>query len=112
MRKKLRKIGSENRNKFTAKFERFGSKSGWKGPEMTVLLVDVKNDQGKVVSDHLWFNFTKGFEKLNLEKGDIVQFSARVREYEKGYKGWGIFSETEFDYKLSYPTKIQKINLK
>lgn len=112
MRKELKKIGSEKRHEFTAKFERFGSKNGWRGPEKTVLIVHVKDDQGKIVSDHLWFNFTKGFEKLNLVPGDIIQFSARVSEYEKGYKGYGIFSETEFDYKLSYPTKIKKINLK
>ena len=38
MRTELEKIGSQERHMFTAVFERFGQKHGYKGPEPTVLL--------------------------------------------------------------------------
>jgi len=99
------------RDIFTGTFERFGVKNGWAGVEKTVLLKDIKNKNGDIISDHLWFNFTKGFENLQLEKGDIIQFEARVKEYYKGYKGYreGIYKPIEKDYKLSYPSKIKKL---
>lgn len=110
MRKKLSNIEGV-RDTFTGVFERFGIKNGWNGIEKTVLLKDIKNKNGDVVSDHLWFNLTKGFEKLQLKKGDVVQFDARVKEYYKGYKGYrdDIYKPIEKDYKLSYPTKIKKV---
>lgn len=110
MRKELEKI--ENiRDTFTGVFDRFGVKNGWIGQEKTVLLKDVKDQNGKIITNHLWFNLTKGFEKLNLKSGNIVQFCARVKEYEKGYKGYrdDVYKLIEYDYKLSYPTKIKKI---
>ena len=41
----------------------------------------------KIVSDHLWFDLTKGFSGADLSPGDVVEFCARVSAYEKGYKG-------------------------
>lgn len=110
MRKKLSNIEGV-RDTFTGVFERFGIKNGWNGIEKTVLLKDIKNKNGDVVSDHLWFNLTKGFEKLQLKEGDVVQFDARVKEYYKGYKGYrdDIYKPIEKDYKLSHPTKIKKV---
>lgn len=109
MRKDLQKINGD-RQTFTGTFSRFGQKSGYKGPLPTLLLLNVKNQQGKTVTDHLWFNLTKGFAALELEEGDLVQFDARVKEYEKGYKGWDfekqLESPIEIDYKLSHPTKL------
>jgi len=54
---------------------------------------------------------TKGFVQLgNLKEGDILQFEARVKKYRKGYVNLkaGI-DQSEFDYKLSHPTRIEKL---
>jgi hypothetical protein len=88
-------------------------KNGYKGPLKTVLLKDVRPpDDSQVYTDHLWFNLTKGFEALNLKEGDVVQFDARVKKYQKGYMGrqWPVDAAVEWDYKLSHPTHIRKLN--
>ena len=110
MRKELRKL--ENiRSTFTATFSRFGTKSGWRGEIKTILLKDIKDVNNRVVADHLWFNCTKGFDKMSLSEGDIVKFDARVKEYLKGYCGYreDVYKPVEKDYRLSHPTKIAKI---
>src|SRR5690348_16275744 len=86
MRTELQKIQGK-RGKFYGTFEKYGSKKNWKGyEETTILLKDIKDEEGKIVSDHLWFNETKGFEKIGeLNEGDTIQFEARVRPYTKGY---------------------------
>ena len=99
------------RERFSGTFKRFGSKTGYEGRiEKTVLLVDIKDKDGRTVSDHLWFRLTKGFEVLNLQVGDTVTFDARVSDYVKGYVRESEFiDERTVDYKLNYPTKIQKL---
>lgn len=99
MRKELKMIGSKDRHIFTAE---------------TILLQDVLLN-GKVVTDHLWFDLTKGFKSADLSPGDVVEFCARVSVYEKGYKGYrnDVFDRPiEKDYRLSRPTKIKKIGKK
>ena len=112
MRKKLSELENQ-RKKFTGTFERFGFKKAYRGPDLqTVLLKGVRDEYGKLLTDHLWFNFTKGFERLRLKKGDIVSFEARVKEYVKGYMGRrdDIYDKPiEYDYKLDRPTKVAKI---
>lgn len=108
MRKILKKM-NKTRFPFTGIFVRFGTKTGWTGKdEKTVLLKDIKNSSGEKVTDHLWFNYVKGMQILNLTEGDILSFEARVSEYQKGYKGYreDIPRNLEIDYKLSYPNKI------
>lgn len=108
------------RKEFKGTFVRFGTKTNFKGyPEKTVLLEDVNcTIDKKISSDHLWFNLTKGFAKIDLKEGDIVTFQARVKEYWKGYKGRRYDEEylnehpIEQDYKLSHPTKIKLIKRK
>lgn len=111
MRDKLKQLGDKERYVFTGVFIRDGIKNGYKGPERTLLLSDIKDNYGNYVSNHLWFNYTKGFEKANLHEGDTVQFTARVSEYEKGYKGkrWDVYKPIEIDYRLSYPTQIKNL---
>lgn len=114
MRKELKIIGSRDRHVFTATFIRFGFRDGYKGPVKTILLQDVLLD-GKIVTDHLWFDLTKGFESADLLPGDVVEFCAGVSIYEKGYKGYrnDVFDRPiEKDYRLSRPTKIKKIGKK
>lgn len=108
MRSKLKSIGSEDRHTFTGTFKRTGWKSGYRGDVQTVLLLNVKDSKGNVVTSHLWFNLTRGFESANPMEGDIIQFDARVDSYYKGYMGYreDVYKPIEKDYKLSRPTKV------
>jgi hypothetical protein len=113
MRKELKKI-EEQRELFKGVFSKYGRKTNYKGPSTdTVLLVEIRDGNGAFICDHLWFNLTKGFEKLGtLRQGDIIQFEARVKKYKKGYvnRQAGI-DDSKVDYKLSHPTKIGKIKV-
>ena len=112
MRKELRNIGTKDRHTFTAEFVRYGIKNGWTGDVPTVLFKSIRLGD-KIVCDHLWFTCGKQFDSLNLEIGDIVQFDARVDSYIKGYMGYrdDIYDKpVEKDWKLSFPTKIRKID--
>lgn len=74
---------NEKRMRFRGEFVRFGEKSGWRQPEKTILMKNVRfAHDDELAADHLWFNLTKGFAKLNLLEGDIVEFDARVKQYE------------------------------
>jgi hypothetical protein len=112
MRKKLSELENQ-RKKFTGVFERFGFKKAYRGPDLqTVLLRGIRDENGKLLTDHLWFNLTKGFKEARLKKGDIVSFEARIKEYVKGYMGYreDIYKKPiEYDYKLDRPTKVIKI---
>jgi len=110
MRKKLaEEVGA--RKKFRGVFARYGKKVNYKGySEETVLveqIVDAETNQ--LMCDHLWFSLTKGFEKLKLTKGDVLQFGARIKEYQKGYKNNAYkINNTTKDFKLSHPTNISQ----
>jgi len=110
MRQELKKI-EQQRALFRGVFSKYGLKSGYGGRSMeTVLLVDIRDSNGKLICDHLWFNMTKGFEVLGtMREGDVIQFEARVKEYKKGYvnRRAGI-DQSRSDYKLSHPTKIMR----
>lgn len=109
MRKKLANKEGE-RKKFTAVFIRLGKKAGYTGYSVeTILLSNVTDvETGELVTDHLWFTFTKGFQIFGLAEGDILEFEARVKPYRKGYVNKSLAIDKEkFDYKLSNPTKIK-----
>lgn len=111
MREKLKEIEGE-RKSFRATFERYGTKKGYASYEPTVLLKDIIDiESGECLSDHQWFKLTKGFLKLGiLQKDTVLTLDARVRPYEKGYKGYNwekaISAPIESDLQLSHPTKI------
>lgn len=110
MRQELRKM-NDIRATFCGTFVRYGTKTNWHGyPEKTILLKDIKDASGKIVTDHLWFNCTQGFQKLILNENDEVIFDARVRDYIKGYRGYreDVYKPVEVDYRLNHPTKIHK----
>lgn len=106
-REKLEAIKGDRR-RFKGTFKEYSLKSAYRGlPNQTLLLVDVKTLEGEKITDHLWFNLTKGFDALgDLHPGDIIAFDARVRPYMKGYVGRGV-DNREVDYKLNRPTKIE-----
>jgi len=112
-RKALGKNEGE-RSLYTGEFIRTGIKHGFKGDIKTVLLKDVKDENGQLVTDHLWFNMTKGFEAANLDPGDIVEFRGKVEKYIKGYQGRReeVYKPPEADYKLSRPTKVRNLGKK
>ena len=111
MRHELKKI-DEQRGLFKGVFSKYGLKSGYKGHSTeTILLVNIRDSNGKLICDHLWFNMTKGFELLGtLREGDAIRFEARVKKYEKGYvnRRAGI-DQSRSDYKLSHPTRIGRV---
>src|SRR5687768_5804717 len=108
MRKQLA-VENGKRKKFIAIFERVGKKVNYKGySEETILLKNIVDfETHQVVADHVWFSYTKGFEKLSLTPGVMLEFEARVKEYKKGYvnKALGLHKRSA-DYKLSHHTKI------
>jgi hypothetical protein len=103
-----------SRTRFEGIFVRFGSKTAYKGyPIPTVLLKDIRSlADDNIRTEHLWFTCGKQLDKLNLKENDIVRFDARVTTYEKGYKGHRDIEEykpIELDYRLSFPTKVVKV---
>lgn len=111
MRTGLKKI-DQVRKKFLGVYHREGKKTNWKGyPETTILLKDIKDESGRIVTDHVWFALTKGFEELGqLSPGDVIEFEARVTEYRKGYVNKRIrIDQRSVDYKLSRPTKLRLV---
>lgn len=114
IRTNLKRINNM-RKRFKGIIDSFGTKNGWKYPLPTILLTNITDlSTNQIVTDHLWFNLTKGFKDLNLKEGDIVMFDARVKPYYRGYKGYREEVQWEHpieqDYKLSHPTKISKGN--
>ncbi|MBB1079187.1 hypothetical protein H5S09_03855 [Limosilactobacillus sp. STM2_1] len=109
MREKLKELGSQKRHEFIGEFVRLGYKNSFRTFRATLMLANVKlveNDE--LVTDHLWFNYTKSFLKLGeLKEGDLIKFNARVNGYDKGY----IVADTH-DYRLVNPSKIKLVNNK
>ena len=111
MRKSLEnKVGQ--RKKFRAVFTRFGKKVNYKGyTDETLLLTQVTDiETNTIVTDHHWFAYTKGFEKIQLKEGAMIEFEARVKTYKKGYVNHKLsINKRKSDYKLSHPTNIRVI---
>lgn len=116
MREKLaKKFDLNQREKYKATFERFGKKAGYKGDIKTILLIDVVDQLHKIVASHLWMDCGKQFEKLDLKEGDMIQFFARPKVYEKGYRGHNGLEEEGYqtiDYGLCYPSRATRLTQK
>lgn len=111
MRKTLAKEEGQ-RKKFNAVFSRLGKKVNYQGySEDTILLIEIRDAGTKqIVADHLWFSYTKSFEKITLSEGVHLEFEARVKEYSKGYVNSKYkINQSRKDFKLSHPTKIRII---
>jgi hypothetical protein len=112
MRKVLAKEKGE-RKKFSGVFSRLGKKTNYQGySEDTILLINIMDLETKqVVADHLWFSYTKSFEKVSLSEGVVLEFEARIKEYRKGYVNTRYkINLSRKDFKLSHPTKIRIIS--
>lgn len=112
MRRKLREAEGE-RTRFTGRISRRGKKR--KGNEIveTILMLNIFNDKGVHVTDHLWFEIRAGFDKVKgLEDGDIVQFYAKSETYLKGYLGSrrNVYeTKLKLDYRLTSLRNIKII---
>lgn len=97
---------SGDRTKFVGIFERYGTKTNFKGylkkPSFSRTLSNVQSALQTI------------YGLGELKEGDVVEFHARVKEYYKGYKGYKEEIQwekpIEQDYKLSHPTKIRRYN--
>ncbi len=98
------------RTLYRATVARFGSKPSDVGPAVpTILLRDVTDCRGAVVTDHVWYTLGEPFTRLCLEEGDVVEFEARVIPYQKGYHGRDDHDSVRlWDYRLSYPARVRK----
>lgn len=109
-RLKLKQIGTEERKRYVGTVDKFGIRRGFKGLIDTILLINIKLEGSEeIITDHLWFDLGKQFSDLNLQKGDIIAFNARVAKYKKGYYGGReleIPKPPAGDYKLQRPTKV------
>ena len=109
VRKLLKSMGTDKRYTFTAIVERFSLKNGFRNlPLRTILLTNVRYE-GKLVADHVWLTCGRRIYSAVLIPGDLIQLDARIKEYEKGYKGRreDVYKPISRDYCLSYPTKIK-----
>lgn len=78
VREKLLQLGSQKRYNFTAEYARCGYKVTYRrGLDRdklapTIMFKNVKINNN-LVTDHLWFNYTKGFAELGkLIVGDVL----------------------------------------
>lgn len=104
------------RGVFSAKLERFGSRQPYKGPPVkTLCMIDVRDGRGEPVADHLWFTDCKAWRGAGVKPGDIVQFTARVKAYTKGYRGRRDDDEgagPTTDWKLAFPGDVRVIEFR
>jgi hypothetical protein len=98
---------------YTGEFVRTDSRQDYISGVHTILLKDITDETGQIVTDHQWFNMAKGFEQADLKLGDLVEFRATVKKYIKGYESkWEniLYKPTKADYVLSRPTNIRKLD--
>ena len=114
MREELKKrVGK--RGEFHATFHRTGVRRTDWGVSITALLVDVRDEAGTQVCDHLWFLMGKQMQALGLCPGDRVRFVATVASYRKRDKDFDPFDDHDArrcvtDYRLIYPSNMRKLS--
>jgi len=99
----------------TAVFKREGLKECKNGKvriKKTVLITNIRDvESGDILAGHMWFNRGNTWEKLDLHRGDLVEFAARSIEYRKGYWGrgalWRRLDPPKTDYRLTPPKDIR-----
>jgi len=117
IRAELKNLGKDTRFRFSGNFIKYGFKYADRNKVHavpTILLGNIHliKDDGKqiLLTDHLWFNLTKGFKELGiLHVGETVSFNGRIAEYTKGYQGSddSIHKPVKVDYNIERPTKVK-----
>lgn len=82
---------------------RFGRTGSGKSAKETIMLSNVTDEYGNFLCDHIWLRYSKKFKEIHLDRGDIIKFSANVRQY---IKRNGVI-----DFQLAWPSQIQKIGV-
>ena len=111
MREELsRRVG--RREQFRATFGRFGlHRSPW-GKQVTVLLLNVKDADGRLVADHMWFKRGRQMQKMKLRSGDQLRFTATIAPYTKRRnRDDECDHESRYvvDYRLIFPNNMRLI---
>lgn len=110
-RKKLVPFLNERHN-FRGVFDKYGIKNTYVGKKLvTILMLNISftDKPDDILTDHLWFNLTKGFEALKLRNGDIVEFNGTISTYPKGYSEDDEENPFREDYNLKFPRKVIRI---
>jgi len=97
---------------FVATFVKYGTYRSNGVVGRSILLQNLKTVSGQLLSDHIWINYTAGFDAIGeLFKGDKIRFTAIVKTYLKGYFGRNIDDrlkrETGLDYRLAFPRNVE-----
>ena len=110
MRKQLQQINGE-RITVEATVDCFSIKETRWAREETICLTHITNQEGKLLTDHLWWKRGKWAADLNI--GDRIRLDARVKPYTKGYQGRLAYETgeawTATDYRLSHPTNVEVV---
>jgi hypothetical protein len=106
------KDNDDRRLKFSAVFDRYGTRINWKGySETTLLLTDLCFEDGSPAAGHVWIAETKEAQALGpFRPGQKLEFEARIGAYEKGYRYRGkALTPIKTDFKLNRPTRIMRV---
>jgi len=77
-------------------------------PKRRLLFLDITDQEGNIIADHLCVDSTKGFEAQQLRQGDKLKFEGKVTKYTR-FPDEGDDRPIQTDYKLTYPKNITKI---
>lgn len=87
MRQELKNMCGE-KHTFTGVVTRIGSRRPYNGSRKnlsTMLLREVRNSKGELVSDHLWLDLVPPFVAVHPSYGAIIQFEGVVESYIRGF---------------------------
>ena len=72
-----------------------------KDNDATILFKNIKDFNGNILSDHVWFDYGKRFKILGkLNKGDIIYCNGKVTKYKR--------SNNSIDFSLSNLKRIRR----
>lgn len=91
---------------YIAEYNKIGKNRSLNNRYETMLFKNLRNSFGDYICNHIWIREIKEIKKLNLKKGDKIQFSAVVKKY---YRGDRSKNKEKYDYKLVYLRNIRKI---
>ena len=87
----LKKYADNQRHTFTATY--MGTRPVRGSDENTTdhrnlrsLLVNVRDEKGKTVADHVWVFRSRGIHDADISLGDVIDFKASVKRYTKTIK--------------------------
>lgn len=115
MRNELRAYEGQ-RMVFTGVVCRIGSRRPFRGSRKklsTILLRDVKNEEGEIITDHIWLDLTPPFVVVHPRYGDIIKFTGVVESYVRGISSIHNFYNTgkmSLDYTIHHINDISVID--